>query len=517
MVLLKNREYWRKRFEDLNESLLSESDDYLSELESAYELAFSNIENDIRVFYQRFGDNNELTYAEAVKLLTSKERHKFQMTVDEYIKKGTENAVSLEWVKELENASTIYHIDRLKALQIQIRQQIEILEAKKLSDMETIFTNTYVDGYYKSLYELHKGMGYGKAFALIDTNAIEKAFAMTYGKDGFNFSERIWKDRNYLARTLETEFVQMIIRGEGPDRLINLLSKRFDTSKSAAANLVQTESAFLASNCRKEAMESLDVEEFEIVETLDLKTCDTCGGLDGTHLPMDKFEPWVTAPPFHHRCRGTTVPYFPDYKNGERAARGADGKTYYVPESMTYKEWFKEHVESNPEFLAEKKKWDNRFSDKKQYERYTNVLGKKQVGSFADFQNLKYNDIAGWNRLKVAYKDQPIKNKIQSELQPKTIEPGKQGKHILGHNNYIEGRSYLTISMEEAQELVNKYAGTGELFRDKSGKWRNQEVIISDKVIGVDIDNLTGEERLTKAFKIHYSNKGTHIVPKKEG
>lgn len=390
MVLLKNREYWRKRFEDLNESLLSESDDYISELESAYEFAFSNIENDIRVFYQRFGDNNELTYAEAVKLLNSKERKVFQMTVDEYIKKGTENAVSLEWVKELENASTIYHIDRLKALQIQIRQQIEILEAKKLSDMESIFTNTYVDGYYKSLYELQKCMGYGKAFALIDINAIEKAFAMTYGKDGINFSQRIWKDRNYLARTLETEFVQMIIRGESPDRLINLLSKRFDTSKSAAANLVQTESAFLASNCRKEAMESLDVEEFEIVETLDLKTCDTCGALDGTHLPMDKFEPWVTAPPFHHRCRGTTVPYFPDYKNGERAARGADGKTYYVPESMTYKEWFKEHVESNPQFLAEKKKWDNRFSDKKQYERYTNVLGKKQVGSFADFQNLKY-------------------------------------------------------------------------------------------------------------------------------
>lgn len=399
-MLLKNREYWRKRFEDLNESLLSESDGYISELESAYELAFSNIENDIRVFYQRFGDNNELTYAEAVKLLNSKERKAFQMTVDEYIKKGTENAVSLEWVKELENASTIYHIDRLKALQIQIRQQIEILEAKKLSDMESIFTNTYADGYYKSLYELHKGMGYGKAFALIDTNAIEKAFAMTYGKDGLNFSQRIWKDRNYLARTLETEFVQMIIRGEGPDRLINLLSKRFDTSKSAAANLVQTESAFLASNCRKDAMESLDVEEFEIVETLDIKTCDTCGALDGTHLPMDKFEPWVTAPPFHHRCRGTTVPYFPDYKNGERAARGADGKTYYVPESMTYKEWFKEHVESNPQFLAEKKKWDNRFSDKKQYERYTNVLGKKQVGSFADFQNLKYNDIEGWLALK---------------------------------------------------------------------------------------------------------------------
>lgn len=464
---MKNREYWRKRFEDLNESLLSESDDYISELESAYELAFNNIENDIRVFYQRFGDNNGLTYAEAVKLLTSKERYGFQMTVDEYIKKGSEIAVSLEWLKELENASTIYHIDRLKALQIQIRQQIEILEAKKLSDMESIFTNTYVDGYYKSLYELHKGMGYGKAFALIDTNAIEKAFAMTYGKDGLNFSERIWKDRNYLARTLETEFVQMIIRGEGPDRLINLLSKRFGTSKSAAANLVQTESAFLASNCRKDAMESLEVEEFEIVETLDIKTCDTCGALDGTHLPMDKFEPWVTAPPFHHRCRGTTVPYFPDYKNGERAARGADGKTYYVPESMTYKEWFKEHVESNPEFLAEKKKWDNRFSDKKQYERYTNVLGKKQVGSFADFQNLKYNSNE-WEQFKDYARS--IKN---GEITP------------LANFNL-----YKQISREIDEKLVGITTSNGIVITSKSKHFIARVIgSVEQRRNGVSVDN----------------------------
>ena len=466
-MLLKNREYWRKRFEDLNESLLSESDGYISELESAYELAFSNIENDIRVFYQRFGDNNELTYAEAVKLLNSKERKAFQMTVDEYIKKGTENAVSLEWVKELENASTIYHIDRLKALQIQIRQQIEILEAKKLSDMESIFTNTYADGYYKSLYELHKGMGYGKAFALIDTNAIEKAFAMTYGKDGLNFSQRIWKDRNYLARTLETEFVQMIIRGEGPDRLINLLSKRFDTSKSAAANLVQTESAFLASNCRKDAMESLDVEEFEIVETLDIKTCDTCGALDGTHLPMNKFEPWVTAPPFHHRCRGTTVPYFPDYKNGERAARGADGKTYYVPESMAYKEWFKEHVESNPQFLAEKKKWDNRFSDKKQYERYTNILGKKQVGNFADFQNLKYNSNE-WEQ----FKDYAKSIKI-GEITP------------LANFNL-----YKQISREIDEKLIGITTSNGIVINSKAKHFIARVIgSVEEKRNGVSVDN----------------------------
>ncbi len=46
-----------------------------------------------------------------------------------------------------------------------------------------------------------------------------------------------------------------------------------------------------------------------------------------------------TAPPFHVYCRSTTVPAFDDEFDliGERAARGEDGNTYYVPSTMTYK------------------------------------------------------------------------------------------------------------------------------------------------------------------------------------
>lgn len=97
--------------------------------------------------------------------------------------------------------------------------------------------------------------------------------------------------------------------------------------------------------------------------------------------------------------------------------------------------------------------------------------------------------------------------------QPLEIEVGKQGKHILGHNNYIEGRSYLTISLEEAQELINKYAGTGEIDFNRKGEWDKKELIKVDKNIGVSINNKTGIETITNKFKIHYSNKGTHIVP----
>ncbi|XZI40736.1 polymorphic toxin type 50 domain-containing protein [Clostridium perfringens] len=101
--------------------------------------------------------------------------------------------------------------------------------------------------------------------------------------------------------------------------------------------------------------------------------------------------------------------------------------------------------------------------------------------------------------------------------QPLKIEVGKQGKHILGHNNYIEGRSYLTISLEEAQELINKYAGTGEIKTNLKGEWDKKETISVDKEIGVNLNISTGEETPTNKFKIHYSKKGTHIVPTLKG
>ena len=105
-----------------------------------------------------------------------------------------------------------------------------------------------------------------------------------------------------------------------------------------------------------------------------------------------------------------------------------------------------------------------------------------------------------------------IREYIRSK-QPLKIEIGKQGKHILGHNNYIEGRSYLTISLEEAQEFINKYAGTGEIKFTLKGEWDKKETITIDKEIGVNVSMLDGLETKTNSFKIHYSKKGTHIVP----
>lgn len=91
----------------------------------------------------------------------------------------------------------------------------------------------------------------------------------------------------------------------------------------------------------------------------------------------------------------------------------------------------------------------------------------------------------------------------------KKIHLGKQGKHIVGHNNYTKGKSILNISTEKAQKLVNEYSGTGK----KIGA--NRERVNFKSVIGKYVDPKTGKAYDTTVGTIHYSNSGTHIVPEK--
>ncbi len=113
-------------------------------------------------------------------------------------------------------------------------------------------------------------------------------------------------------------------------------------------------------------------------------------------------------------------------------------------------------------------------------------------------------------------RQEEIRTLIRSDATPKTIHAGRQNKHIKSSKGYIPGRSYIYGDLEEAQRLVNQYHGTGRATISRSGRWTNKEIVCSDKAIGVAVDPSTGKETETRRFAIHYSKKGTHIVPVEE-
>lgn len=335
---MKNSAYWKQRFEQLEAATNKNAASTFNIIQEQYLAAEKEIERQISTWYQRFAKNNQITMAEARKLLTSGELAEFRLDVKEFIKYGEQNALNPIWMKELENASARFHISRLEALKLETQQTIEKLFGGQLDEVDKLLKKTYLQNYYHTAYEIQKGWNIGWDIAAIDERTVERLISKPWATDGKNFSDRIWSNKAALIDEVQKQLTRTIMLGKEPDDAIKAIAAKMKTSQGQAGRLVMTESAYFASQSQKDAFNALDVEKFEIVATLDSHTSEICRELDGHVEDMKNYEPGVTAPPFHPWCRTTTVPYFED-NYGERAAKGADGKTYYVPSNMKYNDW----------------------------------------------------------------------------------------------------------------------------------------------------------------------------------
>lgn len=525
MARQSNAEYWAQRLKNMEDALKDQVySDYVQNLDEQFAAADSEIRRQMESWYQRLAANNDITLADAKKLLNADELEEFHWTVEQYIKYGEENALDQKWVKQLENASAKVHVSRLEALQVQIRQQAEKLHTAVEKAAEGAAKGIYESSYYRTAYEVQKELGIGWALQELNEGLIEKILSRPWTADGQTFRDHCWTNKASLIDSVNKNLTQMLIRGDSPDKAITAITKEFGVSKRKAGRLVMTESAYFSSTAQQDCFSELGVEKYKIVAALDHATCPLCGAMDGKVLKMSDYKVGMTAPPFHPWCRCCTCPYYDDMESlGERYARDAvTGERYKVPGNMTYEQWKAQQDALHGEGTVDlqRKMGYNINADKAQLARYQKLLGRKDnLRSIEKFQNLKYCDADGYAALKISYADKRLQKRLTDDPAYTVLKTGAQGKHILGHNNYKPGRSYLTVSMDEAQELVRKYAGKGEIKRDSSGKWTHKEFVTADRVIGYIVPLDGGEPYSTKRFSISYAvgkDKGAHIVPAKE-
>ena len=354
---MKNSEYWKVRFEQLERAQHQKGVECYAGIEEQYRRAQRQIESQIAVWYQRFADNNGVSLQGARRMLNKRELAELKWDVNQYIKYGQENAVSQQWVKQLENASARYHISRLEALKLQTQQSLEVMFGNQLDSIDSTMRDVYKTGYYKTAFEIQKGVGVGWDFATLDEKGISKVINKPWAVDGKNFSERVWGNRQKLVNELNTELTRNVILGQGYGKAIDNIARKMNTSKNVTKRLVLTEGAFFNSAARQDCFKALDVEEYEIRVSYDEKTCDICQEREVKHFATSQWEPGVTAPPFHVNCRCDQIPYFDDEFSvmGTKAARDENGKTVFIPANMTYDEWKKVFVEGDKTGLQEVK------------------------------------------------------------------------------------------------------------------------------------------------------------------
>lgn len=328
-----NTAYWIERAEALElerEILLKKA---LRTSTGHYQHALREIDKEIKAFYAQYAGENGVSLHEATKALTGKE---LSQTIG--VEKYTAMAKAGQDVKGLGLKA---RVSRLDALKFQINEHINALGKAESAHLTKFLGATYEDTYYKNVFEVFKGQGVGSSFSQLDERKIKIALNKPWSVPEDNFSSRIWDNKARLQATLDQELTRATITGRNVEEVVKDVAKTMDTSLYNASRLVQTEEAHMANMARDECYQEMGVEQYQIVCTLDERTCPICGDFDGKVFNNADRVEGVNSPPFHPNCRCTDSPYYSDQVKGGRVARGKDKKTYDLDEHMTYNEWRK--------------------------------------------------------------------------------------------------------------------------------------------------------------------------------
>lgn len=342
--------YWAKRYEDESERAFGLGKMTSKNLREQADVIIRRMEKNVNDWYQRYADENGISLADARKELNARELKAFKMTLEEYRRQAEQERLSEEYKQMLKQASIRKRLDREQELYINTVHELERWAKTQDTDISDLLNKVYESSNYRTAHLTQTMKGEYSSYGQVDPNTVQRIIHSPWAPDGKDFSERIWDNRKKLAKTMQNEFTQAMIIGQGTADISKAIAKNMNTSYSNANRLVETELARVHSQAFMDCMAELDVDAVEILATLDSKTSPICRRMDGKVVQRKDAKPGVTIPPFHCHCRSTTVPYLGDdladiVGSGTRAARDPKtGKTVFVEGELDYGEWEKRYI-----------------------------------------------------------------------------------------------------------------------------------------------------------------------------
>ncbi len=337
--------YWQERQEAMYKAGEMRVNKYFTRLEKAFNQTRRELQKTIDAFYFRYAEENGLSFATAQKKLDAEELGELRDFIDLAMQNiGRYN-------QQVNNMSIKARITRYQALEAQVDAILRQLYAIDYeAETEKTMQEVYGDTYYRTWYNADQYHGFHAEFAQVNPTVVEKL--LEYPFNGAAFSERLWKQKDHLQAQLMEAVTTMLIQGRHPSTLTKDFAKKMNSKKFDAYRLLHTESSFLMSEATHAGYKEDGVPKYEILTTLDSKTCNVCGKLDNKVYEVGKEVTGVNMPPFHPLCRCTTIPHYDDTPTEglTRAARDQEtGKNYEVPADMTYDEWKKKYVDKQKE------------------------------------------------------------------------------------------------------------------------------------------------------------------------
>lgn len=399
---MKSTDYWEKRALRDKKFATNRTEDYIkNKLSKAYSEVSKELEEEIKALYEKLDKSKSLLAQSNEKLLTSTKASEIKELLNK-LNEEKEKLTNANLPKEVSDTiekniklieeslkmkSKSGYITHLEMMQERVNSLAVSVANENQINMYDYLAKEYTDDYFRGVFRVQQGMGFGKDFVSPNPKLIQNVIMRSYA--GSSFSKRIWKDVNKLGSTLKDTLTKGFIRGDSIDTMTKRLLERVEVSKSHAKMLIRTESARVCEEATKDAYKECGIEQYIYLATLDRKTSLICQELDMKSFPLKDAKIGENYPPMHPNCRSTTMA---DTKPLKRIARGADGKNYEVDGNLSYKEWYDGlSKDEQGRMSLENKKDANRKRDKEELNEIRNIIGKHDTPSLAKYQEMKYN------------------------------------------------------------------------------------------------------------------------------
>ena len=178
------------------------------------------------------------------------------------------------------------------AAKVGVKEQ-DTFNSKLEEALMNVYTNT----------KLPKSSSIGISFDLINETVIKQLLYTPY--KGENYSQRIWDNKALMIERLKKGLSESIVLGKSKDKAVEDIIKTCNTSFSNADRLMRTELMHVINEGQRQKYKDSGYTKVEILVADDERTCEHCGSREGTILGIDD---GGSYPPFHPRCRCTTIP-----------------------------------------------------------------------------------------------------------------------------------------------------------------------------------------------------------------
>ena len=274
------------------------------EMAKVYRNSAEDIQRHIDADIMRFAAKENVSMAEAKRIISKTDVEAFQNTAKRYVEEKNFTPAAN---RQLRAYNVTLRTNRLELLQARIN-----LDTVALALEEERLTEQYITSEAIKEYERQAGILAMSAPAQAQLNTLATAVVLS-DVSGATFSDRIWANQVELRNEVNQAIERALIRGEHPRKsaanIKRLIRDEYGKKQRAAERILITEVARAQSTAAKESFKKAGIEHYTWISEPD--ACPVCARLDSKVFKLGaNYNPMPPDP--HPNCRCSISGHVPD-------------------------------------------------------------------------------------------------------------------------------------------------------------------------------------------------------------